>query len=319
MASNEGPPRDLVGYGQHPPHPKWPRSARVAVSFVINYEEGAENCLLNGDKQSEHLLSDIVGAAPYEGQRHMNMESLYEYGSRAGFWRLHRLFNQYGMPVTVYACSKALQDNPDAAKAMVSSGWEIASHGHRWIDYQHVDEATERDHIQKCVAIQESITGERPCGMYQGKPNQNTRRYVVEEGGFLYDNDAYSDDLPYWNLDYGRPHLIIPYTLDNNDMKFATAQGFHTSEQFFIYLKDAFDYLYEEGKTAPKMMSIGLHCRLVGRPGRMVGLQRFLEYIGKHEGVWVCRRREIAKHWYTHFWPEGHTIPQRAANILSKI
>jgi putative urate catabolism protein len=296
-------PRDLVGYGRCTPDPRWPNQARVAVQFVINYEEGGENCILHGDAASEAFLSEIVGASPLLGVRHMNMESIYEYGSRAGFWRLHRLFTQRQLPVTVYGVAMALQRNPDAAAAMIEAGWEIASHGYRWIDYQYVSEETEREHIQKAIAIQTQVTGSRPLGFYQGRMSPNTRRLVVEEGGFLYDADSYADDLPYWVHDYGKPHLVIPYTLDNNDMRFATAQGFNSGDQFFAYLRDAFDVLYAEGADAPKMMSIGLHCRLVGRPGRAAALARFLDYILQHERVWVCRRIDIARHWYEHHAP----------------
>lgn len=294
-------PRDVVGYGASPPHPEWPGGARVAVQFVVNYEEGGEGCVLHGDKASEHLLSEIVGAAPLEGVRHMNMESLYEYGSRAGFWRLHRLFTERDMTCTVFAVAMALERNPEAAKAMVDAGWEIASHGYRWIDYQYVDEDTEREHIRKCVAIQEKVTGSRPLGLYQGKPNSQTRRLCVEEGGFLYDSDAYNDELPYWNTEHGRPHLVVPYTLDANDMRFATPQGFNSGDQFFTYLKDTFDQLWDEGATAPKMMSVGLHCRIVGRPGRARALARFLDYVKAKEQVWICRRVDIARHWHEKF------------------
>ncbi|GAB4160200.1 MAG: allantoinase PuuE [Cyanobacteria bacterium J069] len=296
-------PRDLVGYGRHTPDPRWPNQARVAVQFVINYEEGSENCILHGDPASEAFLSEIVGASPLLGVRHMNMESIYEYGSRAGFWRLHRLFTQRQMPVTVYGVAMALERNPEAASAMVEAGWEIASHGYRWIDYQYVSEAVEREHIQKAIAIQTRVTGSRPLGFYQGRMSPNTRRLVVQEGGFLYDADSYADDLPYWVHDYGKPHLVIPYTLDNNDMRFATAQGFNSGDQFFAYLRDAFDLLYAEGADAPKMMSIGLHCRLVGRPGRAAALARFLDYVLQHDQAWVCRRIDIARHWHEHHPP----------------
>ncbi|MEL6333733.1 MAG: allantoinase PuuE [Cyanobacteria bacterium J06633_23] len=291
-------PRDLIGYGQHPPHPQWPNQARLALQFVINYEEGGENCILHGDPASEAFLSETVGASPLPGVRNINMESMYEYGSRAGFWRLHRLFTQRHLPVTVYAVAMALERNPDAGKAMVDAGWEVASHGYRWIDYQYVGEDTEREHICKAIEIHTRVIGSRPLGFYQGRLSPNTRRLVVEEGGFLYDADSYADDLPYWNLDHGRPHLVIPYTLDNNDMRFATYQGFNSGDQFFTYLKDAFDVLYEEGETAPKMMSVGLHCRLSGKPGRAASLGRFLDYVMAHKDVWVCRRMEIANHWH---------------------
>ena len=296
-------PRDLIGYGQTPPHPQWPNNARLALQFVINYEEGGENSILHGDPASEAFLSETVGAAPLLGVRNINMESMYEYGSRAGFWRLHRLFTQRDLPVTVYAVAMALERNPAAGKAMVAAGWEVASHGYRWIDYQYVSEETEREHIRKAIEIHTEVTGSRPLGFYQGRLSPNTRRLVVEEGGFLYDADSYADDLPYWNTDYGRPHLVIPYTLDNNDMRFATYQGFNSGDQFFTYLKDAFDMLYGEGETAPKMMSVGLHCRLSGRPGRAAALARFLDYVMKYEDVWVCRRMEIAQHWHNHHKP----------------
>lgn len=298
-------PRDLIGYGRQPPDPQWPGGARLALQFVINYEEGGENCILHGDAASEAFLSETVGAEPLKGVRNLNVESMYEYGSRAGFWRLYRLFTQRQLPVTVYAVAMALERNPEAGKAMVEAGWEVASHGYRWIDYQYVGEAVEREHIQKAIAIQTQIIGSRPLGFYQGRLSPNTRRLVVEEGGFLYDADSYADDLPYWICDYERPHLVIPYTLDNNDMRFATYQGFNSGDQFFTYLSDAFDVLYAEGETAPKMMSVGLHCRLSGRPGRIAALARFLDYVQSHEHIWICRRVEIAQHWRQHHAPSG--------------
>lgn len=307
MVSNY--PRDLIGYGQNPPHPHWPNDARLALQFVINYEEGSENCILHGDAASETFLSEIIGASALLGVRNMNMESMYEYGSRAGFWRLHRLFTQRNIPLTVYAVAMALERNPEAAAAMVEAQWEIASHGYRWIDYQYVGEDVERSHIQKAIEIHTKMTGDRPLGIYQGRNSPNTRRLIVEAGGFLYDADSYADDLPYWNHDYGKPHLIIPYTLDNNDMRFATAQGFNSGDQFFTYLKDAFDTLYAEGETTPKIMSVGLHCRLAGRPGRTAALARFLDYVQAHEKVWLCRRVEIARHWHTHHSPESKISP----------
>lgn len=296
-------PRNLIGYGRHTPNPQWPGGARIAVQFVLNYEEGGENCILNGDLASEAFLSEIVGAVPLTGVRHMNMESIYEYGSRAGFWRLHRLFTDRQIPITVYAVALALKYNPEAGQAMVEAGWEVASHGYRWIDYQYVGEAEEREHMQKAIAIHTEIIGSRPLGWYTGRTSPNSRRLVVEDGGFLYDSDSYSDDLPYWVTDYGKPHLVIPYTLDTNDMRFATAQGFNCGDQFFTYLKDAFDVLYAEGETAPKMLNIGLHCRLVGRPGRTAALARFLDYIQSHDKVWICRRMDIARHWHEHHSP----------------
>ncbi|MDJ0702495.1 MAG: allantoinase PuuE [Leptolyngbyaceae cyanobacterium MO_188.B28] len=291
-------PRDLVGYGQFPPDPKWPEAARLALQFVINYEEGGENCILHGDPASEAFLSESVGATPLAGVRNLNMESVYEYGSRAGFWRLHRLFTQRDIPVTVYAVAMAMERNPEAIAAMVEADWEIASHGYRWIDYQYVGEAIEREHIQTAIALHTQVAGSRPLGFYQGRVSPNTRRLVVEAGGFLYDSDSYADDLPYWVHDYGAPHLVIPYTLDNNDMRFAVYQGFNSGDQFFAYLRDAFDTLYAEGDFAPKMMSVGLHCRLVGRPGRTAALARFLDYVQQHDKVWICRRVDIAHHWH---------------------
>jgi putative urate catabolism protein len=291
-------PRDMVGYGRTPPHPQWQNQARVAVQFVINYEEGGENCILHGDPASESFLSETIGATPLMGVRNMNIESVYEYGSRAGFWRLHRLFTDRKLPVTVYGVAMALERNPEAVAAMREADWEIASHGYRWIDYQYFGEEAEREHLNKAIEIHTRVTGSRPLGWYTGRISPNTRRLVVEAGGFLYDADSYADDLPYWNYDYGKPHLIIPYTLDANDMRFGTYQGFNSGDQFFAYLRDAFDILYTEGETAPKMMSVGLHCRLVGRPGRAAALARFLDYVQKHDRVWICRRVDIARHWH---------------------
>lgn len=291
-------PRDLVGYGRNPPDPKWQNNAQIALQFVINYEEGGQSCILHGDTYSEAFLSEVIGAEPLAGRRYMNIESMYEYGSRAGFWRLYRLFSDRGIPVTVYGVAMALERNSEAVAAMLESDWEIASHGYRWLDYKNFSEDLEREHLQKAIAIQTKVTGSRPLGWYTGRNSPNTRKLVVEEGGFLYDSDSYADDLPYWVHDYGKPHLVIPYTLDNNDMRFATAQGFNSGEQFFTYLRDAFDVLYTEGETAPKMMSVGLHCRLVGRPGRTASLARFLDYVQKRDRVWLCRRIDIARHWH---------------------
>jgi putative urate catabolism protein len=290
----------MVGYGARPPHPKWPDRARLALQFVLNYEEGGENCILHGDAASEAFLSEIVGAQPWSGIRHANMESIYEYGSRAGFWRLHRLFTERNLPVTVYGVAMALERNPAAVKAMLDADWEIASHGYRWIEYGFMAEDEERAHLRTAIEIHTRVTGSRPLGWYTGRCSMNTRRLVVEEGGFLYDADSYADDLPYWVTEYGRPHLVIPYTLDANDARFVTSQGFGSGEQFYGYLKDAFDVLYAEGATAPKMMSVGLHCRLVGRPGRAAALARFLDYVKAHRDVWVCRRIDIARHWHEH-------------------
>ncbi len=294
-------PRDLRGYGARPPDPHWPGGARTAVQFVINYEEGAENCVLHGDAASEAFLSEIVGAVAYPGQRHMNMESLYEYGARAGFWRLHRLFTERGLAVTVFGVAMALARNAEAVAAMQDAGWEIASHGYRWIDYQGVDEATEKAHLGKAIDIHTQVTGARPLGWYLGRCSPNTHRLVAAEGGFLYNADSYADDLPYWDRSQAAPQLMVPYTLDANDMRFATAQGFNSGQQFFDYLKDTFDVLHAEGG---RMMSVGLHCRLAGRPGRAAALARFLDYIASFDDAWVCRRVDIARHWMDHF-PAG--------------
>ncbi len=290
-------PRDMVGYGAHPPQADWPGGARLALQLVLNYEEGAENSILHGDRASESFLSEIVGAQPFVGQRHMSMESLYEYGSRAGVWRLLRLFSRRRIPITVFAVAMALERNPEAARAMIEGGHEVASHGWRWIDYRDVDEATERDHMARAVASIERLTGARPLGWYTGRTSERTQRLVAENGGFLYDADSYADDLPYWIEVEGRDHLIVPYTLDANDMRFATVQGFNSGDQFFAYLRDSFDVLYAEGAEAPKMMSVGLHCRLAGKPGRLAALERFLDHVEKHDKVWICRRVDIARHW----------------------
>ncbi|WP_419533773.1 allantoinase PuuE [Endozoicomonas sp.] len=292
-------PRDLVGYGETPPDPKWPGNSRIAVQFVINYEEGGENCVLHGDEASEAFLSEIIGAPAHKGMRHISMESIYEYGSRAGFWRLHRLFTQRKIPVTVYGVAMAMARNPDAVKAMLDADWEIASHGYRWIDYQFMDVDEERRHMQEAIRLHTEVTGQRPTGWYTGRCSPNTEQLVVEEGGFLYHADSYADDLPYWDSRFGKPQLVVPYTLDCNDMRFATAQGFNSGDHFFSYLKDAFDVLYEEGDTSPRMMSVGLHCRLVGRPGRAAALARFLDYVQSKERVWLCTREQIAQHWHT--------------------
>jgi putative urate catabolism protein len=290
-------PRDLAGYGANPPDPKWPGGARLALQIVLNYEEGGENCILHGDAASEAFLSEIVGAGAREGVRHMSMESIYEYGSRVGVWRLERLMRQHQVPLTVFAVGMAVERNPEPIRALHEAGHEICSHGYRWIDYQYVDEATERAHMDKAVKAIEQATGERPVGWYTGRTSPNTRRLVIDEGGFLYDADDYNDDLPWWDMRYGRPHLVIPYTLDVNDMRFATPQGFNSGEQFYQYLKDSFDVLYTEGKRTPRMMSVGLHCRLAGRPGRFAALERFIRYARTFDDVWWCRRVDIAKHW----------------------
>ncbi|MGV8938035.1 MAG: allantoinase PuuE [Allorhizobium sp.] len=300
-------PRDLIGYGRETPDPKWPGGARIAVQFVVNYEEGGESSVLDGDPASENLLSEIVGAQPWPGQRNLNMESIYEYGSRAGFWRLWRLLSARKVPVTVYGVTQAMARNPGAVSAMQEAGWEVASHGYRWLEYKDFSKEKEREHILEAVRLHTQLTGERPYGMYQGKPSDNTLQLVMEEGGFLYSSDSYADDLPYWvkGAD-GKPFLIIPYTLDANDMRFATPQGFNSGDQFFTYLKDTFDTLYEEGVDGrAKMMSIGLHCRLVGRPGRAAALKRFIDYVQSHDKVWIARRVEIARHWHDNFKPES--------------
>jgi putative urate catabolism protein len=294
-------PRDLVGYGGKPPHAQWPGEARIALQFVLNYEEGGENNVLHGDPGSEQFLSELIGAQSYPA-RHMSMESVYEYGSRAGVWRLLREFNTRGLPLTVFAVAMALQRHPELATELVSQGHEIACHGLRWIHYQDVDEAVEREHMQQALAIITELTGSTPLGWYTGRDSPNTRRLVVDQGGLIYDSDYYGDDLPLWqqvrtSSGESKSHLIVPYTLDSNDMRFATAQGFNSGEQFFEYLRDSFDVLYAEGEHSPKMMSVGLHCRLVGRPGRFRALQRFLDYVQSQEQVWICRRIDIARHW----------------------
>jgi OHCU decarboxylase len=296
-------PRDLVGYGRTPPHPHWPDQARVCVQFVINYEEGGENNILHGDRASEAFLSEIVGAAPWPGQRNMNMESIYEYGSRVGFWRLWRLFTERSMPVTVFGVATAMMRNPEAVAAMKEAGWEIASHGLKWIDYKDFPADEERAHIAEAIRMHTEITGERPLGFYQGRTSEHTIRLTLEEGGFLYSADSYADELPSWIEGPKGPQLVVPYTLDANDMRFATPQGFNAGDQFFTYLKDTFDVLYAEGETSPKMMSVGLHCRLVGRPGRAASLARFLDYVASHDRVWVARRIDIARHWIHHHRP----------------
>ena len=293
-------PRDLVGYGPNPPDPRWPGQARLALQIVMNYEEGGERSILHGDDHAEAFLGEVVGAAPLAGVRNVQMESVYEYGSRVGLWRLLRVFAERRIPISVFAVAMALERHPAAARAIVEAGHEIVSHGWRWIDYQFVEEAAEREHMQLAVDALTRLTGSRPLGWYTGRLSPNTRRLVVEEGGFLYDADAYNDDLPYWVVTAGRPHLVVPYTLDNNDMKFGGYQGFNSGDQFFAYLRDAFDVLYAEGAERPRMMSVGLHMRLVGRPGRFAALQRFLDHVQKHPDVWICRRVDIARHWIAH-------------------
>jgi putative urate catabolism protein len=300
-------PRDLVGYGAAPPNPNWSGGARIALQFVLNYEEGGENCVLHGDDASEAFLSEIVGAEPLAGVRHMSMESIYEYGARVGVWRLLHLFEKKDVPLTVFAVAMAAERNPEVIAAMVEAGHEIASHGYRWIDYQYVDEDTERAHIKTAMDILSELAGQRPLGWYTGRTSPNTRRLVAEHGGFLYDADAYNDDLPYWEVVGDEPQLIVPYTLDANDMRFATPQGFNSGDQFYAYLKDSFDVLYAEGAETPRMMSVGLHCRLAGRPGRIAALERFIDYAKGHEAVWFCRRVDLARHWRDEhpYAPEG--------------
>lgn len=301
-------PRDLIGYGRYPPHASWPGAARIAVQFVLNFEEGAENCVLDGDPASEVFLSEIIGAQAFP-MRHMSMESLYEYGSRAGLWRVLRAFERHQLPLTIFAVANAIRRHPDAVSAFKELGHEIACHGLRWISYQQVDEFTERAHMARAIEILRDTFGGAPLGWYTGRDSPRTRRLLVEHGGFLYDSDSYADDLPYWTrVQIGTgpqqqrvPHLVVPYTLDSNDMRFATAQGFNSGTQFFDYLTAAFDALYREGDpnglNAPKMLSIGLHCRIIGRPGRIAALERFIDHIRQHEHVWICRRIDIARHW----------------------
>ena len=297
-------PRDLIGYGRTLPDVRWPGQARVAVQFVLNYEEGGENCVLHGDSHSERFLSEIVGAEPF-ADRHMSMESIYEYGSRAGVWRLLKEFERRNLPLTVFGVAMALQRNPEVAQAFRELNHEVACHGWRWIHYQSVPEDVEREHMRKAIEIFRELYGEPPMGWYTGRDSPNTRRLLMDEGGFLYDSDNYGDDLPFWvqekdSSGESHNHLVVPYTLDTNDMRFATPQGFNTGDHFFEYLRDAFDVLYEEGKDTPKMLSVGLHCRLIGRPGRFRGLQRFLDHIEAHDRVWVTRRVDIARHWAKH-------------------
>ena len=295
-------PRDFIGYGETPPDARWPDQAKLAMQFVVNYEEGGEQSVLDGDPHSEIFLSEIINAKAHAA-RHMSMESLYEYGSRAGFWRIHRLFKEFALPVTVFGVALALQRNPAAVIAMLEADWEIASHGYRWLDYQTIPEDLEREHMDKAITLHEQLTGSKPLGWYTGRDSPNTRKLVIEQGHFLYDSDSYADDLPYWHQASEKQHLVIPYTLDVNDMRFASAQGFNAGDQFFNYLKDTFDTLYEESATTTKMMSVGLHCRLIGKPGRIQSLRRFLVYVGQHQRVWVCRRIDIARHWHKYHYP----------------
>jgi len=292
--------RDMVGYGSKEIKVKWPNNARIAVQFVLNYEEGAENCILNGDKNSEIFLSEIIGSQPIKG-RNMNMESIYEYGSRRGFWRIHKLFREKKIPLTIFGVGMALEKNRDVCDAIKNADYEVASHGWRWIDYQNISKSKEKKHMNKAIKSIKKIFGKRPLGWYTGRCSPNTLNLVIDNGGFLYCSDTYSDDLPYWIKRGNKKQLMVPYTLDNNDMRFATTQGFNSGDQFYNYLKDSFDALYSEGEKLPKMMSIGLHCRLIGRPGRIQSIKKFLDYILKFEKVWVCKRIDIAKHWIKNY------------------
>ena len=292
--------RDFVGYGSKGKKISWPNEAKLALQFVLNYEEGGENSVLNGDKYSETFLSEIIGAKAIKG-RHISMESIYEYGSKAGFWRLDKLFKENKIPVTIFGVGLALKQNPEVCNAIKNGDYEIAAHGYRWIDYQDIKKSVEKKHMQQAIKIIKDIFGSRPSGWYTGRCSPNTRDLVFEDGGFLYDSDSYSDDLPYWEKRGKKKQLIIPYTLDNNDMRFATNQGFNTGDHFYNYLKDSFDVLYEEGRTNPKMMSVGLHCRLIGRPGRIQSLKRFIDYVSKFDDIWICKRVDIAKHWIKNY------------------
>ena len=293
-------PRDMKGYGANEPKVVWPNNAKLALQIVLNYEEGGENNILHGDKHSETFLSEIIGAQAFK-DRHINMESMYEYGSRRGFWRLHKLFQEKKIPITIFGVAMALERNPEVCDAIKNGNYEVACHGWRWIDYQNVKKSTEKKDMKLAIKTIKKIFGKRPLGWYTGRCSPNTRDLVFDDGEFLYDSDSYSDDLPYWEYRKNKKQLIVPYTLDNNDMRFATSQGFNSGEQFYTYLKDSFDALYEEGKTNPKMMSVGLHCRLIGRPGRIQSLKKFLDYVLKFNDVWICKRIDIAKHWIKNY------------------
>ena len=293
-------PRNMIGYGKKLPTVEWPENKKMALQIVLNYEEGAENSVLHGDKNSEIFLSEIIGAKPING-RHMNMESLYEYGSRRGFWRIHELFQEKKIPLTIFGVAMALERNKEVCDEIKKSNYEVACHGLRWIDYQNISKTTEKKHMNLAIKSIKKIFGKRPLGWYTGRCSPNTLDLVIEEGGFLYSSDSYNDDLPYWEVRGKKKQLIIPYTLDNNDMRFATNQGFNSGEQFYTYLKDSFDALYHEGRTAPKMMSVGLHCRLIGRPGRIQSLRKFLDYVLKYDDVWICKRIDIANHWIKNY------------------
>ncbi len=292
--------RNFIGYGSKGKKISWPNNAKLALQIVLNYEEGGENCILNGDKYSETFLSEIIGAKAIKG-RHISMESIYEYGARAGFWRINKLFKEKKIPITIFGVGLALEQNLEICEAIKEGNYEVAAHGYRWIDYQNVKKNVEKNHMQKAIKTIKKIFGSRPLGWYTGRCSPNTRDLVFDDGGFLYDSDSYSDDLPYWEYRGKKKQLIIPYTLDNNDMRFATNQGFNTGDHFYNYLKDSFDALYEEGKTSPKMMSVGLHCRLIGRPGRIQSLKKFIDYVLKFDDVWICKRIDIAKHWIKNY------------------
>ena len=293
-------PRDMIGYGSKEPKVVWPNNAKLALQIVLNYEEGAENSILHGDKNSETFLSEVIGAKAFK-DRNINMESMYEYGSRRGFWRLHKLFQEKKIPITIFGVAMALERNPEVCEAIKNGNYEVACHGWRWIDYQNVKKSIEKKDMKLAVKTIKKIFGKKPLGWYTGRCSPNTRDLVFDNGGFLYDSDSYSDDLPYWEYKKNKKQLIIPYTLDNNDMRFATNQGFNSGDQFYTYLKDSFDALYEEGKTNPKMMSVGLHCRLIGKPGRIQSLKRFIDYVLKFDDVWICKRIDIAKHWIKNY------------------
>ncbi|WP_421715839.1 allantoinase PuuE [Arcobacter arenosus] len=297
----ENYPRDLIGYSNEPINPKWPNNAKIALQFVLNYEEGAENCILHGDEASEVFLSEMNNPQAFYNQRHKSIESLYEYGSRVGVWRLLELFKDFDIPVTIFAVAMAIARNPKLAEYLALNNYDICSHGYRWINYQTIEESIERDHLYKSIEVLEKMIGTRPLGWYTGRDSENTRKLVVQEGGFLYDSDAYNDDLPYFSPEISsKKHLVIPYTMDTNDMRFVFG-GFNHSDEFFNYLKDSFDCLYEEGQTSPKMMNIGMHCRILGRPGRFQAIKRFLEYVKQFNDVWFCKRIDIANHWHKNF------------------
>jgi len=301
--------RDLAGYGRNPPDPRWPSGARIAVQFVVNFEEGGERSILHGDETSESFLTDVLGAQPWPSQRHMNVESMFEYGSRAGFWRLWRLFEERGHKATVFGVATALEKNPEIVAAMCEAQWDIASHGLKWIDYKDFSYADERQHMAEAIRIHTAATGARPRGWYTGRNSEHTLKLVVEDGGFLYSSDSYADDLPYWVRGPKGPHLIVPYSLDANDMRFINAQGYASGDDFFGYLRDTFDVLYREGERAPKMMSVGLHCRLAGRPGRFAALSRFFDHIARQGQVWVATRLDIARHWHKEHRSLAETAP----------